>query len=100
MSRISSLGVALGYGVGIVLLIVSLVPFTLLHGSTFALRVAISLSGIWWAVFSIPAALWLPGSESAAQDEDIAWSDHDTPEVAWSTSREIVAAWICQGTER
>ena len=92
MSRISSLGIALGYGAGIFLLLVALVPVTLLHGSTFALRVAIGLSGIWWAVFSIPAALWLPGSESSAQEEDIAWS---TPEVqvAWSTSREIVAAW-------
>ena len=95
MSRISSLGIALGYGAGIFLLLVAFVPVTMWHGSTFALRVAIGLSGIWWAVFSIPAALWLPGSESSAQDEEEAWSDHTTPtpEVAWSTSREVLAAW-------
>ncbi|KAJ3496134.1 hypothetical protein NLJ89_g10528 [Agrocybe chaxingu] len=48
-SRISSLGIALGYGAGICLLIVALVPVTKMGGSTFALRLAIGLSGIWWA---------------------------------------------------
>ena len=63
-SRISSLGIALGYGAGICLLIVALIPVTMLHGSTFALRLAIGLSGIWWAVFTVPAALWLPSVSS------------------------------------
>ncbi|KAG6852966.1 hypothetical protein C0991_007809 [Blastosporella zonata] len=80
-SRISSFGIALGYGAGILLLIIALVPVTLLHGSTFALRLAIGISGVWWAVFSIPAAIWLPGGGSDASLGE------------WSTWREILAAW-------
>ncbi|CAA7266784.1 unnamed protein product [Cyclocybe aegerita] len=89
-SRTSSLGIALGYGAGICLLIVALVPVTKMGGSTFALRLAIGLSGIWWAVFTIPAALWLPNttsspaptSASASQDKD------------FRIGHEILAAWI------
>ncbi|KAF8883023.1 vacuole effluxer Atg22 like-domain-containing protein [Infundibulicybe gibba] len=73
-SRISSLGIALGYGAGILLLIVALIPVTKLGGSTFALRLAIGLSGIWWA----------PG--------DDAWGA-EVPDLPWNTRREIVAAW-------
>ncbi|KAK7682001.1 hypothetical protein QCA50_014965 [Cerrena zonata] len=49
-SRISAMGIAIGYGAGIILLILSLVPVTKLGGSTFSLRLAIGSSGIWWAV--------------------------------------------------
>jgi UMF1 family MFS transporter len=93
-SRISSLGIALGYGAGILLLLVALVPVTKLHGSTFSLRLAIGLSGIWWAIFSIPAALWLPGSSSSGSHGNAAWLDEaevDTTE--WSFTREIIGAW-------
>jgi len=60
-SRISSRGIALGYGAGIALLCVALIPVTKLNGSTFSLRLAVSMSGMWWALFSIPTAIWLPG---------------------------------------
>ena len=103
-SQISSLGIALGYGAGIVLLIVALIPVTILHGSTFALRLAIGLSGVWWALFSIPAMVWLPsGDKGGGVDvyESVvgeAWVDDDEVEVVqsegeWSVWREIVGAW-------
>lgn len=93
-SRISSLGIALGYGAGILLLLVALVPVTKLQGSTFSLRLAIGLSGIWWAVFSIPAALWLPGSSSPGSRGDAPWLDEVEVDTAeWSFRREIVGAW-------
>ncbi|KAG5643458.1 hypothetical protein DXG03_000890 [Asterophora parasitica] len=98
MSRISSLGIALGYGAGIFLLIVALVPVTLLHGSTFALRLAIGLSGIWWAVFSIPAALWLPGSNSSRTEGADEWADEPILDTKWNARREIVASWKRLGT--
>jgi UMF1 family MFS transporter len=61
-SCISSQGIiALGYGAGILLLIIALIPVTLLQGSMFSLRLAIGLSGLWWIVFTVPAAIWLPG---------------------------------------
>jgi UMF1 family MFS transporter len=50
-SRISSLGTAMGYSAGILLLILALIPVTKLHGSTFSLRLAIALSGIWFLYF-------------------------------------------------
>ncbi|KAJ7471960.1 autophagy-related protein 22-like protein [Mycena latifolia] len=90
-SRISSQGIALGYGAGICLLIVALIPVTKLHGSTFSLRLAIGLSGIWWAVFTFPAALWLPGAGATPSQEGAAWQD--SGDAKWNTRREIVAAW-------
>ncbi|KIO32368.1 hypothetical protein M407DRAFT_108487 [Tulasnella calospora MUT 4182] len=69
-SRISSQGIAIGYAAGIALLLLALVPVTLLHGSTFSLRLAIGMSGIWWAVFTLPSWLWLPGGRNVAGKED------------------------------
>ena len=94
-SRISSLGIALGYSSGIVLLALTLIPVTLLHGSTFSLRLAIGLSGAWWAIFSIPAALWLP-SATESSSLDLTWvggEDRENEEAEWNTKKEIVAAW-------
>ncbi|KAG6902708.1 hypothetical protein C0995_012848 [Termitomyces sp. Mi166 len=87
-SRISSFGIALGYGAGIFLLMIALIPVTLLRGSTFALRLAIGISGIWWAILTIPAAIWLPGASGSERVEM-----SDTSPGQWSTKREIVAAW-------
>ena len=65
-SRISSHGIAIGYAAGIALLSLTLVPVTLMKGSTLSLRLAIGASGIWWGIFTFPAALWLPAAESLA----------------------------------
>ena len=104
-SRISSFGIALGYGAGIFLLLVALVPVTMMHGSTFALRVAIGLSGVWWGLFSVPAWLWLPSgfSSSASGGEEGVWDDVGEGEggerlkVHWDVKREIGAAWVRLG---
>ena len=109
-SRISSLGIAMGYAAGIFLLIVVLVPVKKLRGSTFALRLAIGLSGIWWAIFSLPAAIWLPsvdaaevnceqGEEEGINDE---WegtriSRSENREGEWRLLGEICAAWVRLG---
>ncbi|KAK0502268.1 autophagy-related protein 22-like protein [Armillaria luteobubalina] len=96
-SRISSLGIALGYSAGICLLLVALIPVTKLKGSTFSLRLAIGLSGMWWAVFSIPAAVWLPGPTTlvtSGAPEGAVWIDNlDAPDGKWSIRAEVVAAW-------
>lgn len=96
ISRISSLGIALGYSAGIILLILALIPVTSLQGSTFSLRLAIGLSGIWWAIFSIPAALWLPNSATIPTSANSAWVDSseiETFDNKWHIRRQIVAAW-------
>lgn len=98
-SRISSQGIALGYAAGILLLIIALIPVNLLHGSTFALRLAIGLSGIWWAVFSLPAAAWLPSSSNIVKEDEWDVGEGEDGSGAglvkqeWSTTREIGKAW-------
>jgi UMF1 family MFS transporter len=66
-SRISSRGIATGYFAGIILLIIALIPVTKLKGSTLSLRLAIGMSGVWWGVFSLPAAVWLPSGSASAE---------------------------------
>ncbi|KAI0821797.1 MFS general substrate transporter [Trametes gibbosa] len=98
-SRISSQGIALGYAAGIVMLLLALVPVRAMKGSTDALRLAIGLSGIWWALFSLPAAAWLPGASSASPpvnglyDDGGVQSQDATSQDKWSMIREIGRAW-------
>lgn len=89
-SRISSIGVASGYVAGIVLLLLALIPVSMLHGSSFSLRLAIGLSGIWWAIFSVPAAIWLP---SGMPDELLQDAMNGKTCDEWSIGSEILAAW-------
>ncbi|KAF8552695.1 autophagy-type protein 22 [Imleria badia] len=88
-SHISSQGIAAGYAAGILLLLLALVPVTQMHGSTFSLRLAIGLSGAWWMLFSIPAAIWLPGASATAFRVD----DEDK----WTVRSEVGAAWTRLG---
>ncbi|WRT69167.1 uncharacterized protein IL334_006151 [Kwoniella shivajii] len=60
VSRLSSTGTALGFLSGVSVLALLLIPVLLLDGSTFSLRLAIGLSGIWWGIFTIPSWLGLP----------------------------------------
>lgn len=107
-SRISSLGVAMGYAAGIFLLVVVLVPVEKLHGSTFALRLAIGLSGIWWAIFSLPAAIWLPGTDESENEMHYEQGDQEGDGGSWGRTRisrsenrkfwtEVRAAWLRSG---
>ncbi|KAG9312456.1 autophagy-related protein 22-like protein [Chiua virens] len=72
-SRISSRGIASGYLAGIIVLVLTLIPVSRLHSSTYALRLAISLSGAWWLLFSIPAAIWLPGPSACTIVKEGTW---------------------------
>ncbi|KAI0738174.1 autophagy-related protein 22-like protein [Daedaleopsis nitida] len=101
-SRISSQGIALGYAAGIVMLLLALIPVRAMKGSTDALRLAIGLSGLWWALFSLPAAAWLPGASAMTPTGAIPLSEEgrEAAEAAlredertWSMSREIIRAW-------
>jgi UMF1 family MFS transporter len=99
-ARISSHGIAIGYAAGITLLILALIPVTLLKGSTFSLRLAIGASGIWWALGSIPAAIWLPSEgemrrEQAASAHAGEWEDED--EVKLGVGQEVKQAWVKLG---
>ena len=58
-TKISTQGIAIGYSSG-VLLQLSTIPLVILTGSTTkSLQLAVLVSGVWWAVFTIPAAIWM-----------------------------------------
>jgi len=58
-TRISTQGIAIGYTSGMLLQLTT-IPLVILTGSTTkSLQLAILLAGVWWAIFSVPAALWM-----------------------------------------
>ncbi|WVQ93114.1 hypothetical protein IAU59_000178 [Kwoniella sp. CBS 9459] len=68
-SRLSSTGTALGFLSGVSVLALLLIPVLILEGSTFALRLAIGISGIWWAIFTVPSWLGLPGGDGSSKEQ-------------------------------
>ncbi|KAH8111613.1 autophagy-type protein 22 [Phellopilus nigrolimitatus] len=83
-ARISGSGIALGYFAGIVALVLALIPVMGLKGSTFALRLAVAASGVWWALFTLPAWAWLPGADNVVQGKE---------RKQWSLRHEVQSAW-------
>src|SRR5579862_4700531 len=58
-TRISTQGIAIGYTSGMFLQLAT-IPLVILTGKTTkSLELAILVSGIWWAIFSFPAAVWM-----------------------------------------
>lgn len=58
-TQISSMGVGIGYIAGLFLQCVSTAVIFSMKSTTFSLRVVLFLIGVWWFLFTIPAALWL-----------------------------------------
>ena len=62
-TRISSYGIAIGYLAAIIvqMIAVIIVKFTDTSsgGATWPLRLVLAFVGVWWFVFTIPAAMWL-----------------------------------------
>jgi MFS transporter, UMF1 family len=63
-TQISAYGVGIGYIAAVILQISSIFLLLLMmdkeqKAKTFPLRLVLFLIGLWWAVFTIPAALWL-----------------------------------------
>ena len=76
-ARLSSTATGLGFLSGFLMLIALIIPVTILNGSTGSLRLAVGLSGLWWAVFTVPAWIGLPSGERERGDEgDRRWLVH------------------------
>ncbi|KFY89637.1 hypothetical protein V498_06362 [Pseudogymnoascus sp. VKM F-4517 (FW-2822)] len=58
-TQISSLGIGISYSAALFVQILSVMILFGLGSSTFSLRLVLFLIGLWWFVFTIPAALWL-----------------------------------------
>ncbi|KAE8132533.1 autophagy-related protein 22-1 [Aspergillus pseudotamarii] len=71
-TRISSYGIGIGYIGAVLLQIVCILLVISTHQTTFSLRLVLFVIGLWWIIFTIPAALWLrprPGPPlSCSQD--------------------------------
>jgi UMF1 family MFS transporter len=58
-TRISSNGIGIGYIGAVILQVLSILVVVVVRPPTFSLRLVLFLIGLWWFVFTIPAALWL-----------------------------------------
>lgn len=58
-SRISAIGIGTGYIAALFVQCVSIGILLMMHNSIWGQKVVLCMVGTWWAVFTIPAALWL-----------------------------------------
>lgn len=58
-TNISSYGIGIGYIGAVILQIICILVVVSTHQTTFSLRIALFMIGLWWLTFTIPAALWL-----------------------------------------
>jgi UMF1 family MFS transporter len=88
-TQISSTGIGIGYSAGLLVQCISIVIIWFMKSTTFSLRVVLFLVGVWWFVFTIPAALWLrprPGPPLPS-------SDPNNPKATRTWFQYIVYAW-------
>ena len=58
-TRISTQGIAIGYASGVLIQLLT-IPLVIYTGSTTkSLQFAVLVSGVWWAIFSVPPAIWM-----------------------------------------
>ncbi|KAL1893843.1 Autophagy protein 22 [Ceratocystis pirilliformis] len=57
--QISSTGVGIGYCAALFVQLICIAVVIMLNNTTWSQRVVLFLVGLWWAVFTIPSALWL-----------------------------------------
>lgn len=78
-TQISAKGIGIGYLAGLFLQIVAILILVAMKNSEWSLRIVLFLIGAWWAVFTVPAALWLrprpgpPLPASNAKRSALAW---------------------------
>jgi UMF1 family MFS transporter len=58
-TKISSNGIGIGYIGAVILQVLSILVVVVVRPPTFSLRLVLFFIGLWWFVFTIPAALWL-----------------------------------------
>lgn len=58
-TKISGYGIGIGYLAAVVVQTLSIGIVVLTGSTTFSLRLVLFVVGLWWLVFTIPAALWL-----------------------------------------
>lgn len=75
-SQISSKGIGIGYIAGLFVQSVAIFTLLIIGSSLWSLRIILFVVGTWWALFTIPAALWLrprPGPQMPASLQSSTW---------------------------
>lgn len=76
-AKISGTGVALGYLAGFIVQIISIYLVIKTGSTTWSLRLALLVVGIWWLIFQIPVIMWLkprPGPPLPNKENMHPWS--------------------------
>lgn len=90
-TKISSNGIGIGYIAAVLVQIACIFLVVVTHSTTFSLRLVLFVIGVWWLVFTLPAALWLrprpgpPLPDSASSKGNWAWLSY------------IAFAWVSLG---
>jgi UMF1 family MFS transporter len=58
-TQISTKGIGIGYSAGLFVQCIAILLLVLMSNSTWSQRVVLFFIGSWWALFTIPAAMWL-----------------------------------------
>ena len=58
-TKISSYGIGIGYLAAVLVQVFAVFVLILTGSTTFSVRLVLFLIGLWWFIFTIPAALWL-----------------------------------------
>lgn len=58
-TKISSNGIAIGYGAGLLVQCLGIGLVVATGSTTFSLRLVLFVVGLWWFIFTFPAAVWL-----------------------------------------
>ena len=91
-TKISSYGIGIGYIAAVIVqtlgITIIVVADTMSKSTTLTLRIALFLVGLWWFIFTIPAALWLrprpgPPLPSISKGKQRSWAGYIG--YAWSS---------------
>ncbi|KAI2626310.1 MFS general substrate transporter [Xylaria nigripes] len=58
-TEISAKGIGIGYGAALFVQCISIIMLVSMGSSTWSQRIVLLFIGSWWAIFTIPAAMWL-----------------------------------------
>ncbi|KAI9771003.1 MAG: Autophagy protein 22 [Geoglossum simile] len=87
-TQISSYGIGIGYIAAVLVQTASIFIILLTGSTTFSLRLVLFVIGLWWLIFSVPAALWLrprpgPPLPGTSSGKDRTWVGYFT--YAWKS---------------
>ncbi|KAK5172979.1 Autophagy protein 22 [Saxophila tyrrhenica] len=82
-TKISSYGIGIGYFAAVLVQILSIMILKITGANLFSLRLVLFIIGLWWLIFTIPAALWLrprpgPPLSFGKDGETRSWSAYVT----------------------